>query len=431
MKRKLSAQRLPWTAADAPEFCGPEHLARAVQMCRSWDASPESEGRLSRDSVARLIELCYRVSLTTEEGRHPSFVAFAPAPAAAGHLLLLTEFAPAIPLHPQSLRRLVPSIHSGGHAFCIEEREEGALFARGVMALRDAADVPQLGRPAISFGLGLPGLTVRVDGPGHVRVTEKGLTWELHTGHVRPVSHYAVLRIVQDWFGSLALSLVRRFRDEAGDDALREREGLGDPVLVFDSVWSYILASAVATGHGGAFAVLPDAEETWLEIKHRTTSLDLFGAVMAYWSACFDSSRITDSSVLERRTSRWEAARRAMYASARAMANLANVDGCVVLDSRLRVVGFGAEIRVPEAVVSGTRCVEPDHEMKEVHLTTDLQQFGTRHRSAFRLCAARPGTLVFVVSQDRDMRVFYGRRDKPGEVCLWQSLGAWMAGDVM
>ena len=90
--------------------------------------------------------------------------------------------------------------------------------------------------------------------------------------------------------------------------------------------------------------------------------------------------------------------------------------------------GFGAEIRVPEEDVADSTCIEADPRTFEKRGEVDLLQFGTRHRSAYRLAAKRPGALVFVISQDRDLRVFYGRRDKPGEVCLWQSLGAWMAG---
>ena len=424
----MSGMALPWTDADTPEFCGPEHLARAMQMFRRWDSAEESEGRLTREGLRRVVELCYRVSLSTEEGRHPRFVVFVPAPSAEGHMGLVADLEPPVALTAQTLRRLVPSIPAGGHALFVVERGDD-LLAEGVVSLRDATDVPQLGRPAVSFGLGLPGFTVRVDGPGQLRATEKGLTWELNTGHVRPVSHYAILRVVQDWFASLSLWLVRRHREEAGADAVREREGLGDPSLVFDSVWSFVLSATIAQGHGGCFVVLPDADETNLKLKYRVADMDLFEAVYRYWDACFDSALLSDAALLEQRTARWEGARRGMYSTARALANLANVDGCVVLTNRLRVVGFGGEIRVPEEDVANSACVDADPRSLERRGEVELQQFGTRHRSAYRLCARRPGTLAFVVSQDRDLRVFYGRRDRPGEVCLWQSLGAWMAGD--
>ncbi|NJO50664.1 MAG: hypothetical protein HC840_15825 [Leptolyngbyaceae cyanobacterium RM2_2_4] len=35
-----------------------------------------------------------------------------------------------------------------------------------------------------------------------------------------------------------------------------------------------------------------------------------------------------------------------------------------------------------------------------------MNQFGTRHRSAARFCGKVPGAVIFVVSQDGDIRLF-------------------------
>ena len=422
----MAARHLPWSPDEVPEFCGPEHLARAVQAQRSWDAAEESEGHISSDGLTRLVELSYRVSLSTEEGRHPRFTVFVPAPSAEEHMALVARFDPPVTLTAQTLRRIVPAIPAGSHALCVREAGD-ELIATGVTGLRNSKSLPTPGRPSVSFGLGLPGFTLRIEGPGLARATEKGLTWELNAGHVRGVSHYSVVRPVSDWFNGVALRLVSEFRDTCGSEQLRERENLGDPSLVFDSVWAFVLASTVATGHGGAFVVLPDDDEQYLNVKYRASQLDLFRDVFAYWRACFDSRSVTDAAVLEHRTLHWQAARSWMYSTAQAIANLANVDGCVVLDPLLRVLGCGAEIRVPDEDVSISPLYEADASTQNVIGELDLSQFGTRHRSAFRLCARRPGTLAFVISQDRDLRVFYGRRQRPGEVCVWQALGAWMS----
>jgi DNA integrity scanning protein DisA with diadenylate cyclase activity len=113
-----------------------------------------------------------------------------------------------------------------------------------------------------------------------------------------------------------------------------------------------------------------------------------------------------------------------MFSSARALAELANVDGCVVLDRKLRLYGFGGEIRVGEEQVQGWQCSEAHPDTLESQAIIDVERWGTRHRSAFRLCCVRPGATVFVVSQDGDLRVFYGHTDN--RVCAWQSLGSWM-----
>lgn len=109
-------------------------------------------------------------------------------------------------------------------------------------------------------------------------------------------------------------------------------------------------------------------------------------------------------------------------------------------------MGFGGEIRVDDAVVRDSRCyagfyarpVEireeksagkfelwncacADHTERAKGLV-ELNEVGTRHRSAFRLCAALPGTLAFVVSQDRTLSVFYGEDHE--HVWLWRRLEA-------
>lgn len=413
-------------ADEMTEFCGPEDLAAAVQSRRSWDAAECAEGQISKEGLTRLVELSYRVSLTTEEGRHPRFVVFVPAPASEEHLQLVARFDPPVTLSSQTLRRLVPSIPAGVHALCVREAGD-ELVATGVTSLRDARSVARPGRPSVSFGFGLPGFSLHVDGPGKARATEKGLTWELHAGHVRTVSHYSVVAPVTRWFDRLSLRLIDEFRTTCGPDELREREALGDPSLVFDSVWAHVLDATMARGHGGAFVVLPEDDEECLAVKYRASGIHLFRDVLAYWRACFDSGAVHDAAILEHRAMHWQAARRWMYSTARAVADSANVDGCVLLEPGMSVLGFGAEIRVPEEDVATARLVETDASTGEELGEVDVTHFGTRHRSAFRLCARRPGTLAFVVSQDRDLRVFHGRRDQPGIVHVWQALGAWMS----
>ncbi len=420
----------PQHGARSANYCGPEHLARSIRMFRRWEASSASEGKLDQDMLLRLVELAYGVSLTTEEGRHPRFAVFVPAPAADGHVKLLARFEPPVTLTLGALRRLAPSVPLGLHALFVVERE-GRLDCDGIMAVHDANDVPQIGGPLVSFGLGLPGLSLRVDGPGQLRATENGLTWELRSGTIRPVYHYAVLAAVQQWFQLLALNLVDEYRSEASELTTRvihQQEELGDPALIFDSVWSSILASTLAAGHGGAFVILPDDALDGIEVKYGAQELDLSAEVLDFWQSCFDGSRVPSAELLESKTIAWEGAREKLYTAARALANLANVDGCVVLDRRLKLLGFGGEIRVTAGEVSDSGCYDADRRTMALRGRVDLQQFGTRHRSAYRLCARRPGTLAFVISQDRALRVFYGHREQEGQVCLWRSLGVWMAG---
>ena len=84
--------------------------------------------------------------------------------------------------------------------------------------------------------------------------------------------------------------------------------------------------------------------------------------------------------------------------AARFIASLTSVDGAVVLTDTLRIIGFGAEVT---ASFSGGDKVHIAHtaeatETKEVQ----FEEYGTRHRSAFRFVASMEPSVGFIMSQD-------------------------------
>jgi hypothetical protein len=86
---------------------------------------------------------------------------------------------------------------------------------------------------------------------------------------------------------------------------------------------------------------------------------------------------------------------------------MAAVDGAVLLTRDLELVGFGAEIKLTQAVSSDERVA---HGMHPSPLgrpePVPLSNFGMRHRSACRFCKDVPGALALVVSQDGGIRLF-------------------------
>lgn len=72
------------------------------------------------------------------------------------------------------------------------------------------------------------------------------------------------------------------------------------------------------------------------------------------------------------------------------------VDGAVVMNSMLEVIGFGAEILTEKAKIKSVDVINGRGEIKSVRI--DL--FGTRHRSAFRFCKKNPNAVAFIISQD-------------------------------
>jgi hypothetical protein len=105
----------------------------------------------------------------------------------------------------------------------------------------------------------------------------------------------------------------------------------------------------------------------------------------------------------------------AVFEMSRAIANLTAIDGAVVLDKRLGLVGFGAEVspelpgpsRVWRALDAEGRDREPD----------DIENVGTRHRAAYRFVQHHARGLAIVISHDGGVS-FVANRDQ--EVVFWE-----------
>jgi hypothetical protein len=109
----------------------------------------------------------------------------------------------------------------------------------------------------------------------------------------------------------------------------------------------------------------------------------------------------------------------ALFEISNLIAALTRVDGAVVLTKRFEILGFGAEIAGDLPVVHEVRRaldLEGETFASEV-----VDSVGTRHRSAYRLCAAVPEAVAVVVSQDGGVRFVAQHR---GAVTYWdQGLG--------
>jgi hypothetical protein len=99
------------------------------------------------------------------------------------------------------------------------------------------------------------------------------------------------------------------------------------------------------------------------------------------------------------------------------LADLATVDGCLLLDPRFSVLGYGVEIQVP-GYEGETVYRALDSEAKQ-RIAESAERAGTRHRSAYRLCRACPHCVAVVISQDSTVQ-FVANID--GKVTYWNHL---------
>jgi hypothetical protein len=106
---------------------------------------------------------------------------------------------------------------------------------------------------------------------------------------------------------------------------------------------------------------------------------------------------------------------RAVFEWSRVVANLAAVDGAVLLDRRFALIGFGAEVS-PESASPAQLWRAFDTEGRE-RRAEDVEAVGTRHRAAYRFVHEHAGALAIVVSQDGGV-TFVANMD--GEVVYWE-----------
>ena len=90
-----------------------------------------------------------------------------------------------------------------------------------------------------------------------------------------------------------------------------------------------------------------------------------------------------------------------IFELARFVAGLTSVDGAVVLDKRIELLGFGAEVLHQSDTYRVYRAL--DGEAIE-RFVDDEESVGTRHRAAYRFVHAHPRGLAIVVSQDGGVR---------------------------
>jgi len=90
----------------------------------------------------------------------------------------------------------------------------------------------------------------------------------------------------------------------------------------------------------------------------------------------------------------------------------------VVLTTRLRLLGFGAEI-VAQSPALKMVAIAEDAKAKAI-TKRPLEDFGTRHRSALRFCSTHEDVAALVVSQDGDIRAMLR---VGADVVMWPSVG--------
>jgi hypothetical protein len=402
-----------------PPRCYPSDLAARVRSGWPNDADPLAP------SLEKVLDTAYHASFLREEERAvacrialaaPNALVSAEAPPNG---LLSLEFAHPRTFDEHELRRLSPAVKYHRALIGVCEAESSSLVVWGFVQTGPrwlaSSKGGRGGEPAMPR---VP--IVRVIRPGHIAVScGSDPIAELRGGRL--------MDITLDCFTSRWLP--ERFAAERSEVA-NEHIGRGGPVSREDAgamtghlaqqMLKRVIATMRAAHHGGALVFVPPSctpsllvpKYSFRDASPRRAFRLILHSVLA--------ELVRSAGIVNAETYRTAPGRaladldEALFEMSHLIASLADVDGAVVLTRRFELLGFGAEIVGSLPLVADVRRaldVEADEFVIE---STDA--VGTRHRSAYRLCAAVPEALAIVVSQDGGVRFVANHR---GAVTYW------------
>jgi len=254
------------------------------------------------------------------------------------------------------------------------------------------------------------GQTVAINGPGDVAYYDYPRGWLFRHGVIqqrRPLQNNPDIR---QWQTEAKNTLADELH-LSGEQQDYCRNYYSLQTLVAD-----LVRRIIDFGHGGMVAIVPEQADTMLKIGYHSDPQFLRTAIKKHWESLFETRCASETfreslekpipqNDLIRLLSEEPTATAAINQAVKAIAQLANMDGCIVIRRNLSVVGFGGIIQAQEAAAA-SKLELHDRRGQKLDANTTLRLKGTRHRSAYQLCKSIPGSLVLVISQDGDVRVF-------------------------
>lgn len=337
----------------------------------------------SDDKLAFLLEVAYHASYTADERRGTQFRAVVCEPDVPESVIdRPLRIDPPRAFTPHEIMRLAPAADAAKVMLAIDPRGDEPV----IWGLCNGADMQ---------------LTVSVMAPGKLSVGRNLRSIvALEDGQIFEEGER--LGVFQPIIEALA---------EATDalwEGIDRPEGAASPHLNYPAHLHDVLSAVRGLGHGGTILVIPDLEcqsASWrqlVKIKYQCDD-DSIWPLLRKSVYQFDATA-PGIGAMEFQYAE-EKARRLLVR----FPGLTAVDGALLITDRYRLLGFGVEVLAPQAELD-LICL-PDGTRRSV------EAYGTRHRSAFRFCAAYPRGAAFVCSQDGSIKCV---RNRDGRVTLYE-----------
>jgi hypothetical protein len=365
----------------------------ATQLASHLAGLAEPGSPLPTDAqLSALIDATFFASLHDEEARRVEFgVAWEPRARDCAAVVALSS---AVRVTPKNLAKLAPA--TWGEATSIAVRADGdELVAWALIERSLAAHQP---------------LTIRALGAGVLSVEYAGVPRALYSrGEILLLGGAHRVK-------SPARELTRTFAEWAAD---------ADPAIGVDlraAVVTRIAARALAHGHGGMILLIPAAVEAPVGVRAHYTVGDGADVLVERYARVIrdvdvaerlprlvgSRSRGVDGRALVR-----DEAQIAFAEAIELVARLTAIDNALLLDTNLRVRGFGVQVIEGDAPRTSFRHVNPYSD--DVHVD-DLSTFkGTRHPAGVLFCMRHHHEAAAIIaSQDGNLSLVI--KDASGDV---------------
>ena len=405
-----------------------------AKLQRRWHGEPLADGWPRVDLPEKvvldeLLDVCYHASLVTEEGRPTIFrlayissrtpVSPPRQESIALEPIMRYVLGQPVPFTVGELRRLAPVADPRRILIAVEKIMEGTRRRLQIYGLIDVGmALWEMARHERVCGTASPeALVVTSTRPGELSICRGD----------HPVIRLRGGEVLTPTQSVLFHGPVARFFLGASDQLIREaceRSGVNqdpekDDALSFAHLWfiESILLHIAELKHGGALLFVQDAVadnderlQEVVSIKYRLPSTrprDALLAAMAIrlqhndFAERLHARRVVRREDLENLEGMaWNERELEDFArdAARFIGSLTAVDGAVVLTDKLRIIGFGGEVRVS---VPGTDIIHiSKNEEGDESTAAPFTVYGTRHRSAFRFVESMVPSVAFIMSQD-------------------------------
>jgi hypothetical protein len=404
----------------------PANLAAALR--ERW---PAGVSLPAMADLEHFISVAYQASLLYEEGQPVRFRLLLASGTQRPPMNLETSpyiltLAVPRPYEEQEIRRLSPALHAPGSLLAVRPDAAEGLVIWAVLRRQQPPRVEEAPWPVAGAPVP-PVLLLDVRGPGSLVFycgSQRVLT--LQHGHIEG---HGFVDYPVAWSRGRFAENVLALEQHLGAEVVAATPELHPLAGALSHYIVRCMVSRVrASGHGGLLVLVPTAKlrqyigaQATLRPKYPVTQPDSMPPYMRLLLAIVVRLRELDDISWQRYEladdARLLELAGAIDQYADLLADLMTVDGALVISKQLAVAGFGVEVYAPQLDLRQVyRALDADATQLRAE---PADHGGTRHRAAYRLCAAEPESMAIVVSQDGGVRFVHAQ---DGKVVFWEQL---------